>query len=174
LPDNSVAPCADRFYQKFSTERSNPVLKNWKDLLGELVDSHPRVIFVIDALDECSDDGQAANFLQFMSKFFESRQNVDLFCSSRHHILVDNFFKDGLLTVNAASDRGKDDMENFINGKIADRKSCHGQTSWSIFCKPCRDLLCRLTDHFGVIVKAGQEDLLQQLNNSLLQGAKGM
>jgi hypothetical protein len=149
-------------------------LKNWKDLLGELVDSDPRVILVIDALDECSDDGEAANFLEFMSTFLEQRQNVDLFCSSRHHILVDNFFKDGLLTVNTASDRREVDMENFISGKIADRKSCRGQTSWSIFCKPRSDLLCILADRFGIIVKAGQEDLLRQLTNSLLQGAKGM
>jgi hypothetical protein len=149
-------------------------LKNWQVLLGDLVDLYPRVIFVVDALDECSEDGEAANFLQFMSKFLEERQNVTLFCSSRHHILVNNFFKDGLLTVNAASVRGEVDMENFINGKLADRKSWYGQTSWSIFCKPRRDLPCRLADHFGIIVKAGQEDLLRQLTSSLLQGAQGM
>jgi hypothetical protein len=152
MPDNSIAPPATEFYHSFGP-RSNdsPHLEDWKGLLSKLAQEIPestqedqshttphasRTILVVDALDECSDDGEANEFLDFMADLLGKKRQVYLLCSSRPNIPVNKCFKTGLSEIDALAGKeaAEKDMVIYINAQIEARRKSF-QTEGSIFCE---------------------------------------
>lgn len=152
MSDNSLAPFAAKFYRSFGPgSKDSPHLDDWKALLSELTQEIPestqedqpralphtsRAILVVDALDECVDEGEANEFLDFMAGILQKNPHVYLLCSSRPNIPVNKCFKTGLLEIDALSGKkaAEKDMEIYINAQIEERRKSF-QTEDSIFCE---------------------------------------
>lgn len=143
LPDFTLADATQKRYNKFISSPGShddlDIKKLFKKLITSGADQY-RFVFLIDALDECIDSEQLADFLTFMSTVLESAANVYLLCSSHKYVNVGTFFgagntyvrEDILEVVDVTAAKSAAGMKEFIPGELERRKE---KANASIFCK---------------------------------------
>lgn len=145
-PDYTVAQLALTMHNDFTTGTQPLVPRpRWEKLLEDLISEIPKesvVVFLVDALDECSSEDDYGKFLEFMSKMVQKFANIQILLSSRQHINVQRYYKESLLyDVEVLPERTEPDMERHIAGEIQRRRPKEYNDRESVFCKfalhPC-------------------------------------
>lgn len=137
LPNGRLATKAREEYNLAPSRKSDKIhISSWEKLFLSVLDSYSardQLVFVIDALDECTDSGEADKFLRFMANKVLIRSNVHLLCASQMHITVDRYFPaDRLSNIEMTLAATRHDMEKFVDEEISRRKQA-GQGN--VFCK---------------------------------------
>ncbi|KAL8786151.1 MAG: hypothetical protein Q9195_008330 [Heterodermia aff. obscurata] len=174
LPNYSIAKPAEAFYKDKTGSRGQdrePGIREWEELFKTLV--HTRAekdhfIFLIDALDECSENSVWRKLLGLLCDIMKSCPNVSFLCSSHHHVLVDMYFGNQNQVFRADTDEfganileeieltptmTKAEMETFIVGEVNRRKKYAGKS---------------------VFYQLDQTALLEELIQTLKDNANGM
>ncbi|KAJ8124011.1 hypothetical protein ONZ43_g172 [Nemania bipapillata] len=133
--DGSVAKDAREVYdtKREDREASFTVKSTWEPLLEKLVDaSKSKVVFVIDALDECIETGESRKFLEFVQGLSKKPKGPYFLISSLPHVLVGKYFGSSV-EFEAVHSGAESDMKKFISDQIDSKDN----TTWekSIFCK---------------------------------------
>lgn len=143
MPDFKLAGPAEVLHDKATSGlKQSPTIKDWKQLLLDLIpqssevhDNQTDFVFLVDALDECSTNEDAAQFLELMGEITKCRSNVQFLCSSRQHVPVKRYFPpETLYTVDVVSDKTAQEMEAFIDGEINNRRNVFAGKLNSLFC----------------------------------------
>ena len=137
LPNGRLAPKAREEYNLAPSRKSGQIhISSWEKLFLSVLDSYSerdQLVFVIDALDECTDSSEADKFLRFMANKVLIRSNVHLLCASQMHITVDRYFPaDRLSNIEMTLAATRHDMEKFVDGEISRRKQA---SQGNVFCK---------------------------------------
>jgi hypothetical protein len=137
LPDATLAPQMGTEYNLAQNRKSLSLsVRSWKNLFLSLIGSREcdRLVFVVDALDECLTNADGDEFLRFMANEVMTRfPNVYLLVSSQKHVPVEEVFPASVLyKIEVNSTATKNDMINFIDGEIERRRV---YSTGSIFCK---------------------------------------
>ncbi|ETS75369.1 hypothetical protein PFICI_12313 [Pestalotiopsis fici W106-1] len=114
-----IAQPAKEFYQQCtSLDDQKPHTNRWEQLLRDLIiHSKERILFIIDALDECSAKADRRKFLKFVRDM--QQHGVYMILSSRPHAEVDEYFKTSTIRYSVVTTEAKADMEVFINDEIS-------------------------------------------------------
>ncbi|ERF72750.1 hypothetical protein EPUS_04803 [Endocarpon pusillum Z07020] len=125
-------PCVQEEYDKHKLD--NPVdcrfsTTECEELLKKLIPSDPkklRITIVIDALDECEDNGY--ELLEILGNLLQSRpQSIRLLLSSQLHVRVEENFGDNITeSLRVNSTVTKDDMHTFIETEMEKRAKTPG------------------------------------------------
>lgn len=99
-PDRTLADAANSFYTENTSSSSYDgdlkLEKHWELSFNKLLEKAGgscRFVFLINALDECSEPKEWEKFLKFMNRILKAHTNVSLICSSHVHMDVRGFFK---------------------------------------------------------------------------------
>jgi hypothetical protein len=147
-PDFSVARPAGVLHGKCTSGiPDSPSTDDWEKLLDDLLSEGPRppkVIILVDGLDECkypekesNDSADVELFLQRMKTILTRFPHVHFLCSSRQHVPVEDFFGEELLEdVSIAPEDTAQDISAFIQTELSFRESELAKLGRkSIFCK---------------------------------------
>jgi hypothetical protein len=158
LPDFRLSPSVARLYgQATSSEQYNStiVVARWESLLTEMVEEsadYEHIIFVVDALDECSEGknfSAAEDFFYFMLTLMKEHSNVSVLCSSHSWTAVGQrafpFWKTLIQTLDVKAEVTFSEMQLFIQAEIARRRRPDNR---SVFCKSSltKRVMFRMTD----------------------------
>ncbi|KAI1131123.1 ankyrin repeat-containing domain protein [Nemania abortiva] len=129
--DGNVAEHAREVYdmKTMDAEESLSVKKTWGPLLEKLVDSSKsKIIFMIDALDECMNAGQYRGFLRFLGGLSKKPEGPYCLISSRPHVPVGTYFNSSLQfeAIHADADS---DMRKFITSEIDSKNNATWEKS---------------------------------------------
>lgn len=113
----------------------------WEQLLRDLIASSSiKIVFVLDALDECEPLGDYIELLEFLTNLPPQQNGPFLLVSSQPHVPVWRYFDRLVHTFEIVQDETTNEMQTFIENQINSKKKVHWEES--IFCKWC------LTLHF--------------------------
>ncbi|KAI1743019.1 hypothetical protein F4680DRAFT_410812 [Xylaria scruposa] len=132
--NGSIAkPTRDLFEAARDIDASFTVKSTWEPLLKDLIAySKKKVVFVIDALDECESPKQYNLFLEFLRRLPNTPQGPYCLISARPHVQVRDYFN-SLIQLDAANEMAKQDMKIFIKDQIDSQNN--GTGAKSIFFK---------------------------------------
>lgn len=118
-----IAQPAKDFYQQCESEHDRkPYIKRWEQLLEKLIIYNKiqrgnRLLFIVDALDECSVKADRRKFLKFVLAM--EQHGLYLILSSRPHTEVEEIFTKSIIRYSVVTAEAKRDMEAFIDDQIA-------------------------------------------------------
>lgn len=144
-PDRTLADAANSFYTEHTSSSSYDgelkLEKHWEPLFRKLLKkagNNCRFVFLIDALNECSEPKEWEKFLKFMNRILKAHTNVSLICSSHVHVDVRRRFRpedhgghDVVKVEYATPQKTAEAMRSFIDGELTRRNKFALE---SIFC----------------------------------------
>lgn len=134
--------------QLYESSKTDPeaqvtVKKTLEPLLQDLIAfGSARIVFVLDALDECESVDHYMRLLEFLHNLPRGINGPYVLVSSQPHVPVGTYFDDSVTTFDVVQPETRNDMKNFIENQIIAKGA---QVRWrkSIFCKSCpRPHLC--------------------------------
>lgn len=142
-PEFTVALPAQTSYDEHTTPKSNNSVpaegeSEWKKLLEDLINDISKdsvVVFLVDALDECS-NVNSNQLLNFMAERMKASPNVQFLCSSRQHLQVGRWLEESLLyDLEVSPAMTRTDMERLVRAEIESRRPKPYKEGESVFCK---------------------------------------
>lgn len=114
-----------------------PGKATWEQLLRDLIVSRSsnsiKIVFVVDALDECETMGDYVDLLKFLTDLPPHQDGPFFLVSSRPHVPVWRYFDRSVHTFDVVQDETTNEMQMFIQNQIKSKKEIHWEDS--IFCK---------------------------------------
>ncbi|KAI3530042.1 hypothetical protein CABS01_16023 [Colletotrichum abscissum] len=100
--------------------QSDITLKDCETALVEMINSYPRTVLILDALDECKKDTRR-HIVELFKRLVEKTKSLKIFIASRpEHDISDHLrsFQELRATITINTSDNQDDIEKFVNTEV--------------------------------------------------------
>ncbi|UQC89467.1 uncharacterized protein CLUP02_14998 [Colletotrichum lupini] len=100
--------------------QSDITLKDCEKALVEMINSYPRTVLILDALDECNKDTRR-HIVELFKRLVEKTNSLKIFIASRpEHDISDHLrsFQELRATITINTSDNQDDIEKFVNTEV--------------------------------------------------------
>lgn len=119
VTDAADNPVTD-LHEKFKNKETRATLDGIESALSRVVSDFSTVYVIVDALDECADDGTRHKFVRHLQNL-QSRADVRLLATSRFHSDIEDQFQGTPTLEIIASD---EDIKRYVAAQVDDLPRC--------------------------------------------------
>lgn len=137
MPDFTLAPAAQKFYNEKTPLRSPDYYKKYEVLVRELlteISKSYNVALVIDGLNECYPPKDAEVLCKFLGQIVSDLPHVWVLFSSHEHMYGPEHFQKHIEVVKVIESAPADRIKDFVKAELKYRHSQLAR-SGSVFCK---------------------------------------